>query len=1147
MNNQSLKSLRWLHRLYRRHQLYRLLALFCLLVGGGVLAFHLLFFSVELFDLRHSGTNGLFVVLTGLFAFFLLRFLYSWSREGFRISTFFHLWEQSHPEIFNRASLLVYTEKNRDEIEKLGYSTELIQAEDDWLNRFISEKYETRTTRFPVAIGVLIAATVLPTGLLVYTQNDYFSQRMAKIASWLWYSVPELNEQTIRVSEKIVIKRGDPVEITGVWSDPEPGKAVSIHFSNPQTGWVTRSARSIDRSIKYQLPSVNQTTEYFISAGNLLSNKGVIEPIDPPSVVDGEIQIRPPAYTGLKPETVKPLRPVAVPEGTEITVQAQASSEIQAATVVYLDQPRPIQVRDKNLTASFKAATAGDVSIQVEDRFGLVGPERRIRVTSIPDATPTVTIVDPAPSIEMPDSMFIKVQMKVADDYRVTRVDTVMQVNDDPNQVYRIPLLEEGQSNDLDSQNEFYVTFDWDLSQQNLFPGDRVTYFAEAWDNDAIHGPKSSRSKVHVVKYPTLVDLLKEFDTIEQTQIGDLSELVREQKRVTEEAQKTIDRIGDKIDQKALEGEEKESTWLEEKELEALKQRQEELVEEARRLEEQLNEYKEAAEKSLEEAKEDERPQGFTPETLEKIERIQELFSELVDRDSQALLEKIEQTIEQLSQQIGEEQLKDLQFSFQNYEEQLDRTLSMLENAFDSRQLDGLKKMAEELAQRQDHLERETERIEKEQEALNRAAESMTPDEVQAKQEALQQRSEQMAQRQEILRQDAQELQEKMKQLADHFQEKRPDIANKLEQMRQESLEQQLMEEMQQAARNLQQGKPQLAQSNQQKAQQTLQSLSQQLQDPMFDMNQMEMRIDTSVLARLIQQSLYLSHQMEDLTESPLGQSESLLALRKAQVFDRELNRIVANWKEIAQTNPFLNRSAERYLSQSSEKLIQAIQAGQGSQWVGLHEARGSLVALNAAIRQMMSDMQAMQQQMAQSQMDGFQQQMQQMISEQQSLQQMLQQLQRLGEQGEDVRQQLMEMAKQQAQIRKEFEKMMQQYRHAQQMRNRLQGIYQEMSEVEKLLESGINDEQVDEKQKRILTRMLEAGTMQEKDEFGNEREEQVPDEELAAEAPKEPFRTELPEQLQRMVDRPDEETIPSIYREALKNLYIELSKSIQP
>ncbi|NPU98223.1 MAG: hypothetical protein HPY51_13550, partial [Candidatus Omnitrophica bacterium] len=401
-----------------------------------------------------------------------------------------------------------------------------------------------------------------------------------------------------------------------------------------------------------------------------------------------------------------------------------------------------------------------------------------------------------------------------------------------------------------------------------------------------------------------------------------------------------------------------------------------------------------------------------------------------------------------------------------------------------------------------------------------------------------------LAERQRLLEEDAHQFLDKMQELREKLKKQSPDLAQKLEQLRQEALEQGLPNELSQAAQQLEQQNTQLAQPHQQNARRQLQSLSEQLQESIAAMQGMNMAMNTEALTGLMRRGLFLSTQMESLTESPLGQSEGLLALRRAQAFEREAGRILAGWRDIAQTNPFMNRMVEILLRQSAERLQRAIAAGQGTKWVGLHETRQSMIALNRAIHQMMLDMQNMMQQMAQSQAQGLQQQMQQLISQQQSVQQMLQQLQQMGQQGEEALRQLQEMARQQAQIRREIEKMMQQYRHAQQLRNQLEGIYQEMKEAEKLLEEGINDQRMDEKQRRIMTRMLEAGTMQEQDELGEERQEEVAKTGQDAQSPEGPFPVSLPDKVRRMVERPPAESIPLQYQEAVKNYYIRLSET---
>lgn len=101
------------------------------------------------------------------------------------------------------------------------------------------------------------------------------------------------------------------------------------------------------------------------------------------------------------------------------------------------------------------------------------------------------------------------------------------------------------------------------------------------------------------------------------------------------------------------------------------------------------------------------------------------------------------------------------------------------------------------------------------------------------------------------------------------------------------------------------------------------------------------------------------------------------------------------------------------------------------------------------------------------------------------------------------------------------------------------------MKEVEDLLQQGVNDERVDERQKRILSRMLEAGTFQEKDEFGDEREAEVAKTGKQGAQPIPDVPLELKDKVQRTIQRPDDEMIPLQYREAIKNHFIRLSEQM--
>lgn len=1149
MHKSHWQSLRWIHRLYRRHVIQHLVQLIGLGIGLAILAFQFFFFASILLNYHYSGVNFLFVSLIGLLGLFLINSLRTWGSEGFRIRSFFRLWEHRRPEIANRASLLVYAEQNADEIQRLGYSDELIHADDEWLEKYIHSKTLPDRRHTMVYTLIFFFAASVPSVLFWNWKSDFVQEEWKSISKALWVVAEPIVHDTITVPERISVARGEPVTLKASWSNPDSQKETSVFFRT-RNSWDQQSVQLEGNELVLHIPAVNREMEFYFSAETTLSNKGKIIPLDPPSLAEGSMTVSPPAYTGLPVQTLDRLRPLSMPEGSTVHISAKATSALVSAYAFFNDASTELAVRDDFFETTLRINQPGDLFFRMEDAHGLIGNSRKYRLTAVPDATPSLEIINPKPISDMPVDMQLKVQAHAHDDYRLEKLFKHVEINGQKTDKYTFMVWSNNPINAAsDAQvsvtTELFVNYDWNLIEYRLFPGDEVTFSLEIFDNDVLHGPKSFRTQNYVVKYPSLVDLLSQLDKMEEKQTEDLSSVVDKQKQITEDAKKTIEKLSDKIEKSPQStDEENENTWMEEKEMESIKERQQELVEEAQKIEEQLKEYKEKAQEIAQ--KQEEQQKGITPETLEKIEKIQQLMNQLVDQDSKSLMEKIDQTIDQMSQKVTDEQLKDLNFSFEDYNQQLERTLSMLENAFQSRQLEGLKQMAEEMAQRQDHLQRETQKLEEDQQQLSQAEQNGNPEDsekLEAKKKELETQKNLLEKRQEQLEQDAQTLMDAMQDMKKTMEETNPAVAQKLDQMRQEAEEKGLKKEMSQAREKVKSNQLSQAQQNQKNAAKQLQSMAQQMQEQILDMGGMEMQMDTAALARLIQQGLFLSYQLENLTESPLGRSDALDALRRAQMFQRELGRIDAAWKEIAKTNPFMNRKVENGLRTSGQRLQKAVQAGQGERWVGLHEARGSMGALNDAIFQMMQDMQNMQQQSSSSQSQGMQQQMQQMISQQQTLQQMLQQMREMSKPGEQMMDEMKQMAQQQAKIRKEIEKMMQQYRHAQQLRNQLDGIYQEMKDVEKLLQEGTNDENVEEKQKRIMTRMLEAGTTQENEDFGKDREEEVAKTGLDAKPPETTEPISLPEKIDQFIKRPDTESIPLPYREALKKYYIRLSE----
>jgi hypothetical protein len=113
-----------------------------------------------------------------------------------------------------------------------------------------------------------------------------------------------------------------------------------------------------------------------------------------------------------------------------------------------------------------------------------------------------------------------------------------------------------------------------------------------------------------------------------------------------------------------------------------------------------------------------------------------------------------------------------------------------------------------------------------------------------------------------------------------------------------------------------------------------------------------------------------------------------------------------------------------------------------------------------------------------------------------------------------DDRGELERLAQEQGQIRRRIEEIQREEETKQQLLGKLDQSVREMKEVEEALRSGVADDELERKQQRILSRMLDAQRSVNRRDFDPERESR-PGEDLARRSP-----GELPGELLRETDR---------------------------
>jgi hypothetical protein len=275
----------------------------------------------------------------------------------------------------------------------------------------------------------------------------------------------------------------------------------------------------------------------------------------------------------------------------------------------------------------------------------------------------------------------------------------------------------------------------------------------------------------------------------------------------------------------------------------------------------------------------------------------------------------------------------------------------------------------------------------------------------------------------------------------------------------------------------------QSAQRSSQQAIQNMEMLMMQMMEIQQGFQQETVSEMTEKFQALMQDMLYLSSQEEQLRSDVKQASRNSPRLREfashQQLLQDQLQSI---------TNQMMDLSKETFA------ITPEIGRGVGKANAAMEEAKNKLTernvsqsgknqdmameGLNEAALGLFNSMQSMQQSGSASGYEQFLKMMQQMAGQQQGLNQQGMQLS-LGQMAAAAQQQMMQqMLKKQKGIRKSLEQMMNEMRHSgQHGMGDLSGIAQEMDEVIKDLQRKRFNRRTQERQQRILSRMLDSQT----------------------------------------------------------------------
>ncbi len=558
----------------------------------------------------------------------------------------------------------------------------------------------------------------------------------------------------------------------------------------------------------HEFKNLQKTQTFTLLADGFTSKEYTLKVVAKPTILNFSVALDYPLYTGKKREVLQNTGDLTLPAGTKVTWTFNAANA-DAILFAYNGTAEQTMQKDNNVYAIQKQVLKnGSYMLQATNSEISTMDSISYTLTAIPDAYPTIKVQERADSLNSKTFYFVG---QVQDDYGFKKLlfnyTFLAGENQQRNtaQMVAIPVATRALQD-----NFFYY---WNFSSINVSPGDVLEYYFEVFDNDGVHGSKSTRSDVRTLKIPSRDELNKENDKNAESIKNKMAEAIREAKKIETESKKLREKL---LDKKSLNFEEKKAI----KDL-ANKQKQlEQLVDEIKKDNERNNlkeqEYTDKSE-----------------QLLEKQKQLEKLLDKVLDEKTKQLIEELKKLLEEDNKNKTQDQLEKLQQETQSLEKELDRALELFKQLEVEKKLEENINQLDKLAEKEEKLATKTE-------------------EKQAKNEALKEEQDKLNKEFDALKESMKELDEKNKEL-----ESPTEFDNTEEQ------QQEIGEEMENSSEQLQNNKSQKAAQSQKSASDKMKELSAAMKAMQQEMEAKELELDLKALRELLENLIKISFDQE--------------------------------------------------------------------------------------------------------------------------------------------------------------------------------------------------------------------------------------------------------------------------------------------
>ena len=1003
-----------------------LIGLLAILVGGSIVDW--------LMPLPSAVRIAFLVGIVGTTIYLLYRYLVVPIRAALTLRDVALNVEQSHPDLEDRlVSAVQFGSRETDDpieahmLQRLLTDTvERIKGID-----FKATVDHSRTRKYVGIAALVIAACGLLT-LLFPTETQTSLMRLLVP----WEKTDPIMTTKVDVTPgdaRILRGKSLPIKVTVTGKDADKVVLTYYDKDNPPTAEDEGSKQEINmlqnpddkRGFAYEIFNIEKEMEYYVVANETTSESFTVEVFEMPRVEDVSVSYTYPEYTDLSPVVQQGSGDIKAVVGTTAEIRFTTNKAIQKATFTMKSKKDAAQtegvgendtastnsiemtIADGNtLTTTIEVTEDGKYTVDLFciDEFHNEIPIK-YSIKAIPDKPPEVVVKEPGRDVKATKLEEVEIVAEATDDFGVEELNLKYRIGAGELKEVVLEATGEFAADATDMQSGKKVrsgTYTFYLEEFDIEPGQVISYYAHAVDNNTLTGPSEARSDIYFIEVkpfnrryedqepmdmegmpnpmPGLIALQKQVIRETWTHVNSQPEIATEE--FASSVKKTSEKQGE-VKDKTQEVVDNFSMQMQEVQIPPeIMMNLEEAVDKMGEAMDELNATK---------------PMDAIPPEQAALELLIK-----VDLEMPKVLQQARSNQPQMAENL-EMELEDLQNELEQNQEELDEQLQ---------------------EQTQQMLDQAREMLEQQQN-LNEQSQEMGRQE-QPSQSEMQQNSQQQGQ----LSQQAQQMSQQLGQMQGNAQDTQQQrLAQAGQSMQQAS------EQMQQASQGMQQQQPQMSAAKGEKAEERLEEAIEQLEKAAAEFTDNALERAAQQLQQMTEEQSQVQQQTQELRNRSQQQGgmntedyqqASELANQQRQL-QRDLESLEENLDNLQEQLNQANPEAAENVADASERLSQEqtaedmATAQRALQWRSLQSADLNQQEVVETLEQAQADMQQARANMAQTeeeqleaaleQLDTFEEQMQDMQREQEGMegQEQQQREQQLAEQNQQLMERMQE------------------------------------------------------------------------------------------------------------------------------------------